>query len=213
MERTLEPELLDSLPPHHPDALHNRRDLRLTNIVMRNHAWIERTVARHVRPGERVLEVGAGTGELAQRLGQRGIAVDALDLWPAPEDWPRESTWHRTDIRTFDEWSRYRVVFGNLIFHQFSETELRSIGARFGGVRVVIACEPARHRLSQILYATIAPWLGANRVTLHDAHVSIAAGFLQDELPNSLGLDQNAWDLRCTTAPIGAYHMVAVRRS
>ena len=31
-----------------------------------------------------------------------------------------------------------------------------------------------------------APLLGANHVSLHDAHVSIAAGFLGDELPRAL---------------------------
>ena len=37
--------------------------------------------------------------------------------------------------------------------------------------------------------AFLAPLFRANRVTLHDAHVSIAAGFRGDELPRALGLD------------------------
>jgi len=38
----LQAELLDSLPPDHPDALHNRRDLRLTNALMGNSRWFQR---------------------------------------------------------------------------------------------------------------------------------------------------------------------------
>ncbi len=50
MQRTPQPELLDSLPPQHPDALHNRRDLRLTNRVMGNHRWLIRTLPPLLRP-------------------------------------------------------------------------------------------------------------------------------------------------------------------
>jgi hypothetical protein len=55
MNRALEPELLDSLPHDHPDAAHNRRDLRLINGFMRNRAWFERTLPGVLRAGERVL--------------------------------------------------------------------------------------------------------------------------------------------------------------
>lgn len=213
MERMLEPELLDALPPEHPDALHNRRDLRLTNRVMRNHVWIAQTLPSLVRNGERVLEIGAGTGELAHLLAQAGVAADALDLWPKPDNWPQDRTWHTADLRLFREWHRYPVVLGNLIFHQFSDAELRALGKNLSGARVIVACEPTRRRVSQILYAAIAPLLGANHVTLHDARVSIAAGFLGEELPHTLGLDRSAWNIHCSTTGMGAYHMVATRRA
>lgn len=38
--------------------------------------------SRYVRPGSRVLEVGAGTGGVAARLHQRGFAVAVADLYP-----------------------------------------------------------------------------------------------------------------------------------
>ena len=43
----------------HPDALPNRRDLRLINRIMRSAAWF---AARSPppRPGDRVLEIGVG---------------------------------------------------------------------------------------------------------------------------------------------------------
>ena len=213
MDRSLEPELLDALPPDHPDALHNRRDLRLTNIVMRNHRWVARTLRNLLREGDRAIEIGAGTGELAQRLIVRGFAVDGLDRCPPPSDWPQHRQWHRADLRTFDRWSDYHVVLGNLIFHQFNEAELAALGGRLADARVIIACEPMRRRMSQVLYAAIAPLLGANHVTLHDARVSIAAGFCDDELPRFLRLAPSRWDVRCETTRIGAYHMVAIRRA
>lgn len=213
MPRTIQPELLDSLPPQHPDALHNRRDLRLTNAAMGNHRWFARTLPPLLRPGERLLEVGAGTGELAARLSRRGLAVDGLDLWPAPDSWPAARTWHRTDLRSFAHYRDYAVVLGNLIFHQFSDGELIALGAAIRpSARVIVACEPVRRRTSQLLYRVFGPLFGASHVSLHDAHVSIDAGFRADELPRALGLSADAWDIRITTTPFGAYRMVALRR-
>jgi hypothetical protein len=212
MQRSLEPEILDSLPPTHPDALHNRRDLRLTNRIMRNHAWLLRTVPQLLRPGERALEIGAGDGTLAFGFARRGVPVDGLDLWPEPAGWPGDRTWHRADLRTFAGWDRYAVVFGNLIFHQFSNEDLHALGRQLAPVRAIVACEPERRRLSQRMFATFAPLLGANHVSLHDAHVSIAAGFIGGELPVALGLGADQWDVACETTWLGAYRMVAQRR-
>jgi hypothetical protein len=212
VKRTLEPELLDSLPPGHPDALHNRRDLRLTNTLLGNHRWFARMLPPLVRPGEVALELGAGTGELAARLAARAVAVDGLDVWPAPPRWPEERTWHVSDLRTFGGYEPYPVVLGNLIFHQFSDAELRCLGAKLQpAARVIVASEPSRRRMSQLLYHVFGRLLGANHVSLHDAHVSIAAGFRNRELPQALGLGSE-WHIRCATTVLGMYRMVAVRR-
>jgi 2-polyprenyl-3-methyl-5-hydroxy-6-metoxy-1,4-benzoquinol methylase len=213
MDRTLEPELLDALPHDHPDAARNRRDLRLTNIAMGNYAWFRRVLPRLVRPGESVLEVGAGTGELGAQLRRARIAVDGLDLWPRPVSWPASAQWHQSDLRDFQLWDRYRVVIANLVLHQFSESELRELGARLQQCRVVVASEPIRRRASQVVYRAVAPLLGANYVTLHDAHVSIAAGFRGGELPAALGLSEPRWSLTVNETWIGAYRMIARART
>ncbi len=71
MQRILQAELLDSLPHDHPDALHNRRDLRVINRVMGNYRWFARTLPALLRPGEAALEVGAGDGTLGLQLAAR----------------------------------------------------------------------------------------------------------------------------------------------
>jgi hypothetical protein len=214
MQREIQPELLDSLPPDHPDALHNRRDLRLTNRMMGNYRWFARSLPPRILSTDRVLEIGAGTGDLADRLNSAGIAVDGLDLWPKPDRWPENRIWHRTDLLTFDGYHRYPAVIGNLIFHQFSRDELAGLGRKLNqSARLIMASEPARRRLSQVFFARLAPLLGANYVSLHDAQVSIAAGFCDEELPQLLGLSPVEWEWRCLSTTFGAYRMIAVRRS
>ena len=214
MLRTLQPEILDSLPPDHPDALHNRRDLQLVNRLMGNHRWLARTLPPLLHPGETALELGAGTGELGLRLATAGVPVDGLDLWPRPDAWPAAQKWHAANLLTFPGYDAYSAVIGNLIFHQFADEDLTALGASLRRqARVILACEPVRRRVSQVAYGVIAPLLGANHVSRHDGHVSIAAGFLGDELPRTLGLHPDNWDCRCTTTTFGAYRMIAIRRA
>lgn len=213
MLRACHPELLDSLPPDHPDALASRRDLRLINRLMRSRAWFEKELSRLLRPDERVLEVGAGMGELGMRLNGLGIPLDGLDLWPRPEAWPADRAWHRADLRTFPSYDRYPVVVGNLIFHQFTDAELGELGARLRrSARVILASEPERRRSSQIVTAALGPLFGINHVTRHDAQVSMTGGFRGEELPRLLGLDDGAWAIRCRGTALGANRMIAVRR-
>jgi hypothetical protein len=213
MRREVQPEILDSLPPNHPDALHNRRDLRLTNRLMGNPRWWLRTLPPLLRGDERILELGAGTGDLGARLNAHGLATDGLDLWPRPSHWPAGRAWHRADLLSFTGYEAYDAIIGNLIFHQFTADELAALGrALRRSARLIIACEPARVRFSQVAYAGLGPLLGVNHVSLHDAHVSIAAGFRELELARMLGLEAPDWSIRCTTGSFGAYRMVALRR-
>jgi hypothetical protein len=212
MQRELKPELLDSLPPDHPDALHNRRDLRLINRVQGNYRWFARALPDQLRPSGKVLEIGAGTGELGDHLAAHGIATDGLDLWPTPANWPAARRWHRADLMTFGGYDDYPVIIGNLIFHQFTAGQLAELGKKLRqSARVILACEPLRRRSSQVVFANLAPALGANHVSLHDAHVSIAAGFRDDELPQMLGLTEPGWVCRCHSTVLGTYRMVARR--
>lgn len=214
MPRHLQPELLDTLPPQHPDAIHSRRDLRMLNRVMGNHAWFLRMLPPRVQRGERVLEIGAGTGELARSLNQRGVTTDALDQIPKPEAWPANSRWHVSDLRQFDRYSDYAIVIGNLIFHHLDDHELKQLGEILRAqARIIAACEPARSRTSQWMLRCFGPLFGANRVTLHDGHVSIAGGFSGSELSDALGLFAPAWKIEYSRSAFGGYQMIATRHS
>ncbi len=181
---------------------------------MGNHRWLARALPALLRPGERILEIGAGTGENAARLERAGVAVDGLDLCEQPNGWPAHRRWHRTDLRTFDGYDQYDVVFGNLIFHHLDDLELSALGAVLRArVRVIVAAEPARSRLSQFLFRWIAPMFAVNRITMHDADVSIAGGFVGDELPRALGLEQAPWQANTFLATPGGYRLIAVRRT
>jgi hypothetical protein len=212
MQRLLQPEILDSLPTDHPDALHNRRDIYRLNGLMGNFRWFRARLPRLLRLGERALEIGAGDGTLGAALAAAGVSYDGLDLWPRPAHWPQESAWHRTNLLSFAGYADYPVVFGNLIFHQFSYDDLAALGAMLGHTtRLIVANEPARGRFFQLLARGANSLIGANHVTLHDAQVSIAAGFCGDELPRALGLDEKIWTWHCTTTLRGAYRMIAQR--
>ncbi|HVW22074.1 MAG TPA: hypothetical protein VHC86_12745 [Opitutaceae bacterium] len=213
MERVLVPELLDSLPHEDPAALHSRRDLRKINRLMRTEPWFVATLGARLRPGERVLELGAGMGELGRRLIAAGIRVDGLDRRPRPADWPPERGWHEVDLLEFDGLGAYDAVIANLMLHHFSAGQLAILGRRLReGPRLVCACEPARSRVNQIWFRILGPFLGINYVTRHDAHVSIAAGFRGEELPRALGLAGLGWEARCRVGIFGGYRMVAERR-
>jgi SAM-dependent methyltransferase len=214
--RVLQPEILDALAPDHPDAQHSRRDLRITNRIMGNYRWLGRVLVPLLKPGERALEIGAGTGDLCLRLAKAGIAADGLDLWPRPAVLPADRAWHVADLRRFDGFDDYAVVFGNLIFHHFNDLDLERLGARLRrsrNVRAVIACEPTRRRGSQTAFAAAGALLGANSVTLHDARVSIAAGFAGSELSQALGLAAGDWECHVRQTLLGAYRLTALRRA
>ena len=211
--RQLVPELLDSLPANDPAAQHSRRDLRRINAIMGNSRWVVSALRLCAPPGAVALELGAGCGHLGQSLTRRGLTVAALDRCPPPAHWPTHLTWHQADALKFAGYASYAVIFGNLVFHHFSAPQLAALGEKLNhGAHVIVACEPARYRVFQFLFALIAPLIGANSVTRHDARVSIAAGFRHDELPRALGLDPAAWDCDTSVSIFGAYRLVARRK-
>jgi 2-polyprenyl-3-methyl-5-hydroxy-6-metoxy-1,4-benzoquinol methylase len=208
----LHPELLDTLPAVHPDAVHSRRDLRVINRFMGNHRWFEQTLPTLLRSGESILELGAGTGELTQRLAAHGMPVTGLDLCPPPVGQSEPLRWLQSDLTAFTGYAKYPVIIGNLILHHFSDEILGQLGRQWRRhARLLLFSEPVRRRFSQLLIRGFGPLFGANRVTLHDATVSIAAGFRGDELIRRLDLPATEWICSYTCTLGGAYRLVARR--
>ena len=203
------PEILDSLPHDDPEARRSRRDLRMINALMGSYRWIARALAEH-SPSSAV-ELGAGDGELGVRLANGGTPLAGLDFAPRPECWPEAWEWCQGDLfETLSARSEPAVV-ANLILHHFDDTGLRELGALLAGRDLLLFSEPARawpHRLqAYALYA-----LGINRVTRHDIHVSIRAGFRRGELPALLGLDLGQWSIHEHHTALGALRLVARRK-
>lgn len=214
MKRTLTPEILDSLSSEDSTARHSRRDLRIFNAVLGGPRWLRDVVPALLRRGERILEIGAGTGELGASLARLGFVPDGLDRGPRPVAWPTAARWHQIDAMAFDRWNEYDIVIGNLVFHHFDTETLRTLGVRISAqARVIVACEPTRQRIFQRLFAVLCALVGANGVSRHDGRVSIEAGFLGDELPELLGLDPAFWHWTVTTTLRGIYRLVAYRRA
>ncbi len=214
--RTVTPELLDSLPEGAPSAVRSRRDLRIINGLMGNAGWFRRTLARRVRTGEQVLEIGAGDGTLGRGLveGGLGAVVTGIDLASRPPQWPERARWIQGSVFEFSEWARFPAVIGNLIFHHFKEAELAALGSHLNRhARLIVASEPLRTPGAARLFSVVCPLIRADPVTRHDGRVSIEAGFRRDELPRLLGLDAGAWSWRVEETWRGAYRLVAERRS
>lgn len=215
MFRSVQPEILDSLPHDHPVALRNRRDLRLINFLMGTERWFARTLRRASAPRDAFLELGAGTGELGLSLAKTigPVRYTGLDFWPRPADWPDHWRWLQTDLLDFQNYPGHSVVIGNLILHQFSAAELEGIGRMMQRqARAIVFSEPARRRL-HVWQLKLIALFGLCAVAKHDGLISINAGFLGEELPMALGLDRRQWKWTITTGFRGYYRMVAVRRS
>ena len=199
MNRIVQPELLDTLPPADPRAIGSRRDLNRINWLMRNPAIMAGVLKEHWRGPAPVqlTELGAGDGcflhHVAKRLVQYWpkVRVTLLDLQKNVTPQRLASLdalgWHPellvTDVfdwpRTFEPGG---VVIANLFLHHFEEASLarllRLVAAR---TELFVAIEPRRAVWPQFLTRCL--WtFGCNDVTRHDAAISVGAGFAGNEL-------------------------------
>lgn len=214
ISRTLTPEILDTLPPGDKEAVASRRDLQRFNHAMGNITWFRNNLQRFARRDDVVLEIGAGDGFLGAALHPDVARWDGLDLWSRPPNWPASSKWHQVDVFAFADWAPYTLIAANLVLHHFSDEGLALLGRRIGEhAQAVFACEPLRGRRWQWLFRGLCWLMRANRVSRHDGHVSIAAGFRDCELSQKLGLSPEEWDVSVQLTGRGAYRLRALRRT
>ena len=231
MERCIQREWLDELPPEEPRAIQSRRDLKRINAWMGNVQILAREIklARFQQRGVlRILELGAGDGtfmlRLARRLSRQAPAeASLLDQQSIVSHETRrgfmELGWTVRTIRTdvFD-WLRQSpmdsvdVIVANLFLHHFHEQDLKFLlhGAAHR-TNLFIACEPRRSGFT--LAATqFLRLIGCNEVTRHDAWLSVRAGFDGKEICSSWPKD-DAWELREKPARLFSHLFRARRRA
>lgn len=212
MLRVVEPEIIDQLPPDHPDVIRSRTDLKVINFLMGNERWIARQIALFARPrSEGVIEIGAGEGTLLARLAKRfpGIPLTACDLAPRPESLPETIAWDRRDVFESLADCSGGILAANLFLHHFENDELERFRPHLDKFEVICVNEPYRTQQTILDAQFMLPFVG--RATKHDMIVSIKAGFLRGELPERLGLNGREWTVREETSWRGGIRMLACR--
>lgn len=214
--RVVRPEILDTLSPEDPGAVANRRDLRFLNRLMGNWRWIAGQVRHFYRPGLKIVEAGAGEGDLAfylwKRLPElRNADYMGLDLWNRPVLWPEVALWEKVDLFLFDPEEAPDLFVTNLLLHQFEDEALRELGERLQEIPVWIIIEPLRVFWAVWGLAAMRPF-GLHPVSWHDGRISVGAGFRGRELADLLGAGRNGRNFRVFRDPRGAYRMISWRK-
>lgn len=219
-QRFLAPEILDSLPHDHPDALASRSDIRFLNSMMGSFFWLRRQLAEHVLESDQIVELGAGDGGLVRYVGNKFPFIAArwtgLDFAPEPTNLPAQTSWVQGDFFSEDAageaLQNANVVVANLILHHFTDAQLKELATRFKSARLLIISEPARYIQHYWKGKLLNAIFGFNYVTMYDMLLSLRAGFQKGELPKTLGLNVDEWDVDESHTFTGACRLVAVRK-
>lgn len=213
--RVVLPEALDALEPDDERAVRSRAELDVVNVLMGNHAWLLRRLKEVHEPGMRVLEIGAGSGALAEKLVDRGIwergNVMGMDVMATPPRWPAGATWVEGDVLD-DPLPDAEVVISNLLLHQFTDAQVSEFALRLPpSCRCLLVVEPLRSRMSLWMGHAVT-WLGCmQRLTVHDMVLSVHAGFRGEELPQAMNLPHWSSEVRETCR--GGYRVVMEKQS
>lgn len=229
MQRILEPELLDVLPPDDPRALRSRRDLRRINFWLGNVGTLARALENTFsnRPPKVIADIGAGDAsislQLAQKLSSRWkdvelLLVDRQNNVPTNTVAAIRALGWRPKIVAADifEWlnegDACDAIFANLFLHHFTEEQLMELFQKASKrTPVFIGCEPRRYRFASIINVML--WLiGCSAVTRHDAIVSVRAGFRGHEL-SKLWPDDPNWKVCEQRAGLFSHSLIATRCS
>lgn len=224
MRRHVKPEILDDLAADDPRAIQSRRDLQKVNSFMGHVGMVARAVRRAPAPPRLLVELGSGDGtfllRVAQRLGSgsriRAVLVDRRPSLSATTLGGFAAAGWDIDIFESDvfEWlCRPRaemadITLVNLFLHHFRDGELANLlNLAAQQTRRFIACEPRRSRTA-LGGASLLRLIGCNDVTMHDADVSVRAGFRDREL-SALWPPDDGWQLVERRAGLFSHNFIA----
>jgi hypothetical protein len=231
VERILESEWLDDLPPGDSKAVQSRRDLQRLNWWMGHPSVMANSLFQYAKkkPIHRLIDLGAGDGLFALGLVQKlvkfhpGLKVVLVDR----QNHVRPETCDQfyslgcgMEIITadvFDWLARWSggppgtVFIANLFLHHFHEAELCEIfWLASAQADLFAACEPRRTRTA-LVAAKMCGLIGCNSVTRHDAVVSVRAGFADREL-SELWPTQGNWVLTEQVSGWFSHFFLALRK-
>ena len=230
LRRSVEPEILDHMPPDDARAVRARGDLKRVNAVIMQTDIMGRLLAAHwgETAPRTILDLGTGDGAfmltVARRLKARwsGVTVTLLDrhsiVSRETQDAFAALGWRAdpvaSDVLAFLEAlppASVDIITTNLFLHHFTEAQLaRLLELAARAAPLLVACEPRRNkfalRSSRLLWA-----IGLNEVILHDAIVSVRAGFGGQEL-SALWPRDSGFDLDEHPAWLFTHCFVARRR-
>lgn len=212
MQRVVEPEIIDELPPGHPDVIRSRKDLKVINFLMGNERWIARQIGSFAAGcSQGVIEIGAGEGTLLDRLAKRhpALPLTGCDLAPRPVGLDERIAWDRRDVFESLAAASGGILAANLFLHHFGDKELEAFRPHLAKFDVICINEPHRTPRTIADARLLLPFVG--RATKHDMIVSIRAGFLRGELPERLGLVAPQWRVREETSWRGGIRVLASR--
>jgi hypothetical protein len=208
--RSIQPEILDSLPVDDPGAMQSRRDLQKVSAFMGHVGVVARALRAAATPQRLIVELGAGDGSLllkvARRLGPRpGTRAVFVDRLPSVTQATRrefEDAGWTIDVREADvfEWlsrpdsESSDAMIANLFLHHFRDDQLvHLLNLAAQQTRRFIACEPLRSRTA-LAGVSLLRLIGCNDITLHDGNLSVRAGFRDRELSRLWPRD-SAWQI------------------
>lgn len=234
--RVVDPEVLDDLAPADPRAVRSRRDLQRVNWVMGSCGILTRVLRNVLRSPPRhaplrMLELGAGDGSLALRMARRlapswppveltlldrqALVAAETDIAFARLGWTLRALtvdileWARAPTRELP--GRWDMIVTNLFLHHLENGRLRELlSATAERCDVFIACEP-RRTLPALIGSRLMPVLAVSADTLHDAILSVRAGFRGSELSAMWPAAAAAWRLKEHRAGLFSHLFVAVR--
>jgi hypothetical protein len=223
--RYIQPEILDELSVDDPRAIQSRRDLQKVNAFMGHTGTVMRAMRAAKTPPRLIVELGTGDGtfllRIARRLRTQGTRALLLDRRPSVSAATRQgfkaAGWD-VEICESDvfEWlcrphaDTADVTVANLFLHHFREGELAHLlNLAAQQTKRFVACEPRRSRMA-LAGASMLPLIGCNDVTVHDADVSVRAGFRDREL-SALWPPDAGWQVTERRAGLFSHAFVATR--
>lgn len=215
--RRLEEEHLDTLPGDSMEALRLHSEIERYNTLLGNYTWFLQATEKYLQPGDRLIEIAAGRGELIRRLIkyrrlEKCSLIHAMDAFAsAPEDLPVEVSWHKAFVEDFD-YSRFNVLLACHILHQLDDVALRNLGDQLGHFRCLIVCETLRNGWALAL-CRLSRFIGFSQVAVDDGLKSIRGGFQDSELPAKLGLQSSDWTIKVSQGLPGYYRLIAMRKT